>query len=54
MLKGYAPEAVASAANTLDSSSKKSALEAVQKAGHSLPAGGMTGTTGMTRPAPGQ
>ncbi len=54
VLQGYGPDAVASAANTLDPSSKKVALEAVQKAGHSFPATSMNGTASTARPAPGQ
>ena len=42
LLKGYASDAVASALNTLDSSSRKGVQEAVQKAGHSLPAANLS------------
>lgn len=38
LLKGYGPDAVALAINSLDSSSKKGVQDAMQKAGHLLPA----------------
>lgn len=52
-MQGYGLDAVASATNTLESSSRKGVQEAVQKAGHSLPATSMTATAGGTRAAAG-
>ena len=49
MLQGYGPDAVASATNTLDSGSRKGVQEAVQKAGHILPAANGNATMGTTR-----
>ncbi|KAL3133794.1 hypothetical protein ABBQ32_008271 [Trebouxia sp. C0010 RCD-2024] len=54
VLEGYGLDAVASATNTLESSSRKGVQEAVQKAGHSLPATSMTATAGGTRAAAGK
>ena len=45
---------MSSAANALDPSSRKTALEAVHKAGHSLPAASMSATTAMARSTSGQ
>lgn len=38
-LQSYGPEAVAVAANSLEAAVKKSALEAIEKAGYSIPLG---------------
>ncbi|KAL0039701.1 hypothetical protein WJX77_005628 [Trebouxia sp. C0004] len=54
MLEGYGPEAVSSAANVWDPSSRKTALEAVQKAGHSLPSASMSAATAMARSTTGK
>ncbi|KAL0028272.1 hypothetical protein WJX79_006476 [Trebouxia sp. C0005] len=54
MLEEYGPEAVSSAANVLDPSSRKTALELVQKAGHSLPAASMSATAAMARSSSGK
>ena len=53
MLQGYGPDAVASAINTLESTSRKGVQEAMQKAGHSLPAASMNATAGAPRAASG-
>lgn len=38
-LQSYGPEAVAVAANSLEAAVKKGALEAIEKAGYSIPSG---------------
>lgn len=53
IMQGYGLDAVASATNTLESSSRKGVQEAVLKAGHSLPVTSMTATAGSTRAAAG-
>lgn len=52
MVQGYGPDAVASATNTLESGSRKGVQEAMQKAGHSLPAASMS-AAGVPRVASG-
>lgn len=49
MVQGYGPDAVASATNTLESGSRKGVQEAMQKAGHSLPAASMSAAAGIPR-----
>lgn len=53
VVQGYGPDAVASATNTLESSSRKGVQEAMQKAGYSLSAASMTATAGAPRAASG-
>ena len=52
-MQGYGPDAVASATNTLESGSRKGVQEAMQKAGHSLPAASMNASAGAPRAASG-
>lgn len=49
--QGYGPDAVAVAANSLEAAAKKNAIEAITKAGYSVPSGAALSRAAAGRPS---